>query len=300
MAGNRFTKKLQAIKSRMMMDDVPVDPARRKLFTLPPEQTSQSLPVPQTNQPSTSSNLTDKVLNEPMDRRGFLNKTAQTARNAAAQRMLPSLSPLAKLIQEAPEVIKQVEPPPPSIASTLQKQINNFIEDNFDFYNLEDQYDLYKRLTSSLNRNDRKAMSLAYSPLMSKVKKTIQSYDYPYFEPGSKKSSFILKHIGQSEHTPHSDLEDNEIEEQILYLNDINKQIIDKLNEQQAFSTWFNLKDEADDTEDFHDNELTKMLLDNKHTPDQVHEFLDTFSPGYDEELTDEIIQDYFKSKKSK
>lgn len=269
MAGNRFTKKLQSIKSRMMMDDVPVDPSRRKLFTLPPEETSQSLPVPQTQQPLASSNLTDKVLNEPMDRRGFLNKTAQTARNVAAQRMLPSLSPLAKLIQEAPEVIKQVEPPPPSIASTLQKQINDFLEGNFFIDDLEDQYSIYQNLSKALSRNDRKSLSLSYGPIMSKVKNALK---------------------GKVD-------DEEEIDELLLYIGDLNKQIVNGLDENKALNVLFNFKDQSDELEDFHEADLSKILFENKHPPSQIHEFLDANYPYYDEEVVNEVLEDLAKKK---
>ena len=94
MAGNRFTKKLQAIKSRMMMDDVPVDSSRRKLFTLPPEETSQSLPA--TKQTSKESPLT-QLANKPVDRREFLKQAGQSAKSAAVRGILPELGKLVEM-----------------------------------------------------------------------------------------------------------------------------------------------------------------------------------------------------------
>jgi len=92
MPSNRLTKKINALKSKMMFEDTPVDDSRRKLFTLPPEQ-SQSLPVAEV--PKAQSAL-NKLVTAPMDRREFLKKSGNAAKNVALRGALSELAPLAK------------------------------------------------------------------------------------------------------------------------------------------------------------------------------------------------------------
>lgn len=156
MAGNRFTKKLQAIKSRMMMDDVPVDSSRRKLFTLPPEETSQSLPA--TKQTSKESPLT-QLANKPVDRRGFLKQAGQSAKSAAVRGILPELGKLV----EVP--IEKALPQPTDfslIHNKLKDIIIGDIEDNrihiSDWYGLIRPFvDENKISKSMLNKLDKLA-----------------------------------------------------------------------------------------------------------------------------------------------
>jgi hypothetical protein len=98
MAGNKFTKKLQAIKSKMMFDDKPVDVSKRKLMTLPTEQSSSTPQI----------TTIETIVSQPLDRRGFLNKMANTAKSTALRGALPELGRLVEPVAE--KAIKATNP----------------------------------------------------------------------------------------------------------------------------------------------------------------------------------------------
>ena len=153
MAGNRFTKKLQALKSKMMFEDTPVDPSKRRLFTLPPEQKTESLPVPQTTKPE--SPLTQLASN-PVDRREFLKQAGRSASSTAMRGILPELAKLAetgaeKALPVAKEVIK-----PPKVNSRMLRKMNRAIDNAMDYFGESSfGYDLE-----------------SYLPMLNKIKKS--------------------------------------------------------------------------------------------------------------------------------
>lgn len=153
MAGNRFTKKLQAIKSRMMFEDTPVDPSRRKLFTLPPEQTM----LPEAVDPygQTKSPLT-QLSQKPVDRREFLKQTGRSASSTAMRGILPELAKLAetgaeKALPVAKEVVKL-----PKVNSRMLSKMNRAIDNAMDYFGESSfGYDLE-----------------SYLPMLNKIKKS--------------------------------------------------------------------------------------------------------------------------------
>lgn len=85
-----FANKIKALKAKMMFEDTPVDQSRRKLITLPPEQ---SLPVVEAQK---EQSLLNKFVTDPMDRREFLKKAGNAAKNTALRGALSELAPLAE------------------------------------------------------------------------------------------------------------------------------------------------------------------------------------------------------------
>lgn len=122
MAGNKFTKKLQAIKSKMMLDDQPVDMSRRKMITLPAEQASSK---PQMT-------IIETITNTPVDRRGFLNKMANTAKSTALRGALPELGRLVE-----PAVEKAL--PQPTDFSLAETKIKDALSSHIS--NLSGEYE---------------------------------------------------------------------------------------------------------------------------------------------------------------
>lgn len=169
MAGNRFIKKLQALKSRMMFEDTPVDPSRRKLFTLPPEETSQSLPVPQTSKPES---LLNQLANKPVDRREFLKQAGQSAKSAAVRGILPELGALVK---PAASSVSRSLMSQAAADKVIRNTLNNYLLDNlfqplsrvnknkgyFDFIDFKGLYDdivdNYADIPESVEKSIRKS-----------------------------------------------------------------------------------------------------------------------------------------------
>ena len=207
MAGNRFIKKLQALKSRMMFEDTPVDPSRRKLFTLPPEETSQSLPVPQTSKPES---LLNQLANKPVDRREFLKQAGQSAKSAAVRGILPELG---KLVEPA---VKKALPQPTDfslVEAKLKDALSKTISDQVG----ESDYFLPGAFSIIRNYVDSSKFKASELKKLDKLNKLVEegNFDAAYkleealyemvdhLKPGT---ALDVLHQVVTEHIPHEDL----------------------------------------------------------------------------------------------
>jgi hypothetical protein len=82
-----LTKKIQAIKAKLMFEDQPMNMSRRSMLTLP-----EATPVQQ----QATTNFVDQMVNKPMDRREFLQKSGNAAKNTVLRGALADLAPLAE------------------------------------------------------------------------------------------------------------------------------------------------------------------------------------------------------------
>jgi len=257
MAGNRFTKKLQAIKSRMMMDDVPVDPSRRKLFTLPPEETSQSLPA--TKQTSKESPLT-QLANKPVDRREFLKQAGQSAKSAAVRVILPELG---KLVEAPIEKVLSKEIP----AKDPHEGMWDAIRD-----------ELYEQAHEHHSAEDI-------------LRRWIETGQYPVskaIQDAIDKTSKRMDEVSKSE-----DLDYRDIEEGLYYLQkDMEEHLGDHFYDIDSDHIFNMMEEFGLDTDQ---GSIAELLHYKGFKPEQIHDFLDTNYPYYDEDVVNEALQNVAK-----
>ena len=115
-----FAQRLKDLKAKLMFEDQPMNMSRRSMMTLP-EATPQ--------QTQASSNFIDQMVNKPMDRREFLQKAGNAAKNTALRGALADLAPLAEMpTSPLAQVSKEIVTETPTVdLGKLQMEIPTYV-----------------------------------------------------------------------------------------------------------------------------------------------------------------------------
>ena len=242
----------------------PVDIQRRKLFGLSEMPTA---PAPMPMQPPAMSPVY-KALTTPMSRRDFLGHTARAAGNMALRGALPELGALAEtqapLTEAAKDVGKTIaKPVTDTLREVLMEHANYAGTEHYDglVFGLQD---VYGKLKGYVPRNLKSAIP-DWQARNAEISKLIRQYDK---DPSDFDAEVQAQEALES------------------MIKDIANQIPEK-------DVWHAITDIDQDFGNYEQSsDVIDMLHGSGHTPEQIHDFMDTHHPDYDPAQTDQVIQD--------
>ena len=235
----------------------PVDIQRRKLFGLS-DMPAAPVPAPMPMQPPASS-MVYKALTAPMSRRDFLGHTARAAGNMALRGALPELGALAETqtpLTEAAKAVGEtiVAPDYSLVNATLKDAISTHIGEMSEGDDLSTVYGILRGFVdeSKFKRSELK-----------KLDKLSDLYDAGNYDAAVQLEQALDKMVDNLR--PGSALD---------ALDDV----------YSHYSGGYSDLDISD---------IVNILKNDEDiSNEQIHDYLDTHHPGYDQEAVDKLIQD--------
>lgn len=255
----------------------PVDIQRRRILGLsdiPEQKPSTQLPAistPSSVAPAPTpaqaplSSMAYKSLTTPMSRRQFLGNTARTAGQMALRGAVPELAKLAETSQKFPLQEMATQAPQPSYITTLRNSLSDYadyVASEHDEGKVLGLHNIYKALRK-------------FEPDILNA--------MPDFATRAKEAAKLTRKYNKD--PDDFDLESDAEDAWASLITDI----ANHLPDDKVYNALELIDEGMGNYDDI--SHVIEQLHDAGHTPNEIHDFLDTHRPDYDSEVADAILQ---------